>query len=36
VSFEKLVEMMVESDLVLAEQEKLLRGEGHAVVLAND
>ena len=36
VSFDKLVEMMVESDLVLAEQEKLLRGEGHAVVLAND
>jgi hypothetical protein len=30
------VEMMVEADLVLAEQEKLLRGEGHAMVLVND
>ena len=36
VSFDQLVEMMVESDLVLAEQEKLLRGEGHAMVLVND
>ncbi|MCX7430064.1 MAG: GDP-mannose 4,6-dehydratase [Planctomycetia bacterium] len=36
VSFNQLVEMMVESDLVLAEQEKLLRGEGHAMVLVND
>ena len=36
VSFDQLVEMMVESDLVLAEQEKLLRGEGHSMVLVND
>jgi len=36
VPFDQLVDMMVESDLVLAEQEKLLLGEGHSMVLVND
>jgi len=36
VSFTQLVDMMVDSDLVLAEQEKLLRSQGHAAVKVND
>jgi GDP-D-mannose dehydratase len=36
VPFDQLVEMMVDSDLMLAEQEQLLGGEGHTVLLVND
>ena len=35
VSFDQLVDMMVDADLVLAEQERLLRSKGHEPTLAN-